>query len=146
MTFFRGRNLALGLMILVLAGCVAQTTPPPATAPRPLQAVADPNAGKPLLLGGIKSYEDGEYGNAESYLMQALGAGLTAKADLIQIHKYLAFVYCVTNRAGLGEVEFGKVLTLNPQFALDPSEEGHPLWGPVFLRAKAKAAQIKKSA
>jgi Tfp pilus assembly protein PilF len=140
MTFFRGRSSAL-VLILVLAGCATQT----ATVPRPQQAV-DPNAGKPLLLAGIKSYEDGEYGNAERYLMQALGAGLAAKADLIRAHKYLAFVYCVSNRAGLGEVEFGKVLALNPQFTLDPSEEGHPLWGPVFLRAKAKAAQIKKSA
>jgi len=146
MTFFRGRSSAL-VLILVLAGCAAQstTTTAPTAPPRPQQA-ADPNAGKPLLLGGIKSYEDGEYGNAENYLMQALGAGLTAKSDLIQIHKYLALVYCVTNRAGLGEVEFGKVLALNPQFALGPSEEAHPLWGPVFLRAKAKAAQIKKSA
>jgi Tfp pilus assembly protein PilF len=140
MTFFRGRSSAL-VLILVLAGCATQT----AKVPQP-QQVADPNAGKPLLLGGIKSYEDGEYGNAERYLMQALGAGLAGKADLIRVHKYLAFVYCVSNRAGLGEVEFGKVLALNPQFTLDPSEEGHPLWGPVFLRAKAKAAQVKKSA
>jgi Tfp pilus assembly protein PilF len=138
MTFFRGRSSAL-VLILVLAGCATQQTTVP-------QRVADPNAGKPLLLGGIKSFEDGEYGNAERYLMQALGAGLAAKADLIRAHKYLAFVYCVSNRAGLGEVEFGKVLALNPQFTLDQSEEGHPLWGPVFLRAKAKAAQIKKSA
>jgi Tfp pilus assembly protein PilF len=138
MTFFRGRSSAL-VLILVLAGCATQQKTVP-------QQVADPNAGKPLLLGGIKSFEDGEYGNAEKYLMQALGAGLAGKADLIRVHKYLAFVYCVSNRAGLGEVEFGKVLALNPQFTLDQSEEGHPLWGPVFLRAKAKAAQIKKSA
>jgi hypothetical protein len=36
---------------------------------------------------------------------------------------------------------FRKALALKPDFELTPAEAGHPVWGPVFRSAKAKAGK-----
>jgi hypothetical protein len=48
----------------------------------------------------------------------------------------LAFSYCVTSKAQLCRQQFERALKIDPSFELLPSEIGHPIWGPVFLKAK----------
>jgi Tfp pilus assembly protein PilF len=125
----------LGLVIvLIFAGC---------TLFKP--QLADSNKGKLLLTVGIKSYEDGDLKNAEIYIKDALAAGLDEKADKIKAHKYLAFIYCISSRTGLGGEEFKKAFELDPEFELDKAEAGHPIWGPIYRSIKAKLAIKKKS-
>jgi hypothetical protein len=50
--------------------------------------------------------------------------------------KYTAFSYCVTSRPAQCRQAFDKALKLDPAFELAPGEYGHPLWGPVFAKAK----------
>jgi hypothetical protein len=42
----------------------------------------------------------------------------------------------VTSRQTLCRQQFDKALKLDPSFDLEPGEHGHPLWGPVFTKAK----------
>jgi hypothetical protein len=54
--------------------------------------------------------------------------------------KYQAFSYCVTSRPAPCRQAFDRALRLDPSFDLAPGEHGHPLWGPVFTKAKQAAA------
>lgn len=51
--------------------------------------------------------------------------------------KYLAFSYCVTNQLQACQQAFYDALRIDPYFKLSPSEAGHPIWGPVFLKARS---------
>jgi Tfp pilus assembly protein PilF len=86
---------------------------------------------------GIKQYEDGKYPEALQNLQGALDIGLL-KSEQVEAHKYMAFIYCVSNREKQCREEFKKVLEINPDFELKPAEAGHPLWGPVFVSVKSK--------
>jgi Tfp pilus assembly protein PilF len=85
---------------------------------------------------GIKQYEDGKYPEALKNLQGALDIGLL-KSEQVEAHKYMAFIYCVSNREKQCRDEFQIVLQINPDFELKPAEAGHPLWGPVFKSVKA---------
>ena len=50
--------------------------------------------------------------------------------------KYMAFSYCVTSRQTLCKQQFDKAFKISPTFDLAPGEKGHPLWTPMFERAK----------
>ncbi|MBI3230981.1 MAG: TssQ family T6SS-associated lipoprotein, partial [Burkholderiales bacterium] len=63
-------------------------------------------------------------------------AGNKDKAVQIDAAKFMAFSYCVTNRNALCRQQFERALKLDPSFDLAAGEKGHPLWGPVFLKAK----------
>lgn len=95
-------------------------------------------SGEKDLAEGIRQYEEGQYRVAQKSLQAALDAGLSAKADRIKAHKYLAFSYCVTDRERQCREEFRSILDLDPRFDLSPAEAGHPLWGPVFRGVKAE--------
>jgi hypothetical protein len=45
----------------------------------------------------------------------------------------------VTSRPGPCRETFDKALRLDPSFDLAPGEHGHPLWGPVFTKARQAA-------
>jgi len=90
------------------------------------------------LAAGIRSYESGDYEDAQRLLQRSVDEGLTFKSDQINAHKYLAFVYCVSNEQSKCREEFRKVLELDPRFELDRSEAGHPIWGPVFRSVRSK--------
>ena len=90
------------------------------------------------LSTGIQSYEDGDYKTAAKDLQSALDLGLTFESDAVQAHKYLAFIYCMTNREKQCRDEFRKALEKDGKFDLKPAEAGHPLWGPVFRAVKAE--------
>src|SRR4051812_4141927 len=79
--------------VLWLAGCVQQPITPVG-----LTDVAERPAEK-ALLAGIRAYEDGQYPDAERQLGTALKTGLASARDRAAAHKYLAFIYCTSNRA-----------------------------------------------
>ncbi len=116
---------------IVLAASCAQ---PPA-APLGLMDVAERPAEK-ALLAGIRAYEDGQYPEAERQLGNALQTGLASPRDRAAANKYLAFVYCTSNRAAECESAFRSARKADPAFALGKSETGHPLWGPVYKRVQ----------
>lgn len=93
------------------------------------------------LLAGIRAYEDGNYKNALKLLQGALDAGLILPPDRVTAHKYLAFIHCSHGRESQCRQEFREALEINARFELDPSEAGHPAWGPVFKSVKAEMAR-----
>lgn len=113
---------------------VTTTTPAPAEAPR---AVATNVTDIQVLKEGIALYNDGDYNGS----IKKLGSApeiWTSHNKSIQVSalKYMAFSYCVTSRALLCRQQFEHALKIDPSFDLLPSEIGHPIWGPVFLKAK----------
>jgi hypothetical protein len=101
-------------------------------------ATPSPVAAAPVASGlkeGIAMYNNGDYNDA----IKRLGApDVTggSKATQLEALKYTAFSYCVTSRQTLCRLQFEKALKLDPSFDLEAGEHGHPLWGPVFVKAK----------
>jgi Tfp pilus assembly protein PilF len=91
--------------------------------------------GEAQLKQGIKDYEDGRLTQASVNFQSALDAGLK-EAEQVTAHKYLAFIYCVTKRERQCRAHFRTALEIDPSFELTAAEAGHPMWGPVFRKAK----------
>jgi Flp pilus assembly protein TadD len=97
--------------------------------------VAAPAPSSTGLKEGIALYNNGDYNGA----IKRLGAADVAagpKTTQLEALKYTAFSYCVTSRQTLCRQQFEKALKLDASFDLEPGEHGHPLWGPVFVKAK----------
>jgi Tfp pilus assembly protein PilF len=124
------KPLAAATLVLAtaLTGCVL---PPPA--PPGLMDVAERPAEK-ALLAGMRAYDDAQYAQAEKLLNQALKVGLASPRDRAVAHKYLAFVYCTSDRMLACEAEFRAARVDDPAFALSKSEAGHPQWGPIWRK------------
>jgi hypothetical protein len=101
---------------------------------REFQRLFEPK-GEALLKQGIKDYEDGRLTDASATFQGALDAGLN-EADQVTAHKYLAFIHCVSKRERQCRAHFRTALELNPSFELSTAEAGHPMWAPVFRKAK----------
>ncbi len=84
------------------------------------------------LKSGIAKYEEGNYGEALRLLQASLGEGLASRTDQARTYKYLAFIYCVTDRLPQCQQEFNNAFSADPKFSLTAAEAGHPGWGPVF--------------
>jgi Tfp pilus assembly protein PilF len=97
-----------------------------------------PRKAEQELSSGLKSYENGDYHIAAKYLQNALNDGLTFKSDRVTAHKYLAFVYCVSDRKKQCREQFKEAKEINPDFELSAAEAGHPIWGPVFREVQAE--------
>lgn len=123
------RSLLLLTVLLTGSGCTALVPP---DGYRRLE-------GQIYLGQGIAFYEEGNYRASARRLMFALEEGLTT-ADRVQAHKYLGFVSCISGRQLTCREEFAIALKLDPTFELDEAESGHPIWGPVFRKAKADSA------
>lgn len=91
------------------------------------------------LQEGIRLYNDGDYNGAIRRL-SARDLNNAALATRLSALKYTAFSYCLTSRPVLCRQSFDKALHLDPSFDLAPGEHGHPLWGPVFTKAKQTVA------
>lgn len=117
----------------------ASTTAPTRPTPTPESARVAPAipADIQALNEGIALYNDGDYNAAIAKLGNAPAIwGMQKKSTQLTALKYMAFSYCVSSRAAQCKQQFERALKLDPTFDLQPSEIGHPLWGPVFLRAK----------
>ena len=139
MTILRHRILLVLLGIMILSNCAS----PPEKSPPPTQP--PPSAGEQLLAKGIKSYEEGEYNSAAKSLQDAIKAGLPQKIDSAKAHKYLAFIACGSNNVKRCQDEFRKAFEDDPAFTLDPAEEGHPVWGPVYRKVRDQMKSKKKT-
>jgi Flp pilus assembly protein TadD len=127
------------LCATLLAGCAQMpfggAAKPAATARTEAASSAPAAQAQAGLKEGIALYNDGNYNDA----IKRLGlADVTAgpKATQLEALKYTAFSYCLTSRQALCRQQFEKALKLDASFDLEPGEHGHPLWGPVFVRAK----------
>lgn len=87
------------------------------------------------LAKGIKLYEMAYYPDAIAMIQHSLLDGLR-KPDQVRAYKYLAFSYCVSEKERLCREMFKKAFDINPGFDLQDAEQGHPIWGPVFLNVK----------
>jgi Tfp pilus assembly protein PilF len=116
----------------LLAACAALEPPPPA----PVIAITDltQRPAEQALLGGIRAYEDAQYETAEKSLRDALRLGLAAPRDTANAHKYLAFIFCTSNRFNECETAFIAAKKADPGFDLNKTEIGHPLWGSVYRK------------
>ena len=88
------------------------------------------------LREGIRLYNEGDFNGAIKRLNSSdirSGAPLRTRTTAL---KYTAFSYCVTSRPRQCQQAFEKALKIDPDFSLEPGEQGHPLWGPAFERAK----------
>jgi hypothetical protein len=124
----RLQRLCPAVLVVLLAACVQ--TPP---APVGLTEVTARPAER-ALLGGLRAYDDAQYGEAEKLMRQALQTGLASPRDRAAAHKHLAFILCTSNRSAECELEFRAARVADPAFVLSRSEAGHPLWGPVYQR------------
>ena len=154
-------TLACLLAAVLLAGCaqtpiVGSGNEPPST-PRPAEAVVhhphtEP-AGRAIpadpvqlaLRDGIEAFDNGDYNGAIKKL-RAAEIAKSSKANQLIAIKYTAFSYCVSGRPRQCRQQFDKALKLDPAFELGSGETGHPLWGPVFARAKKSKPTMAKSA
>ncbi|BFM19647.1 TssQ family T6SS-associated lipoprotein [Gilvimarinus japonicus] len=84
---------------------------------------------------GKSHFHAGNYNQAETDLIGATTWHATSGTQLVAL-KYLAFTYCVTDRATLCRHAFNKALQLDPRFELSEAEVTHPLWGPQFKLAR----------
>lgn len=90
------------------------------------------------LKSGIAYYEDGNYAQAQRALQGALNSGLASRTDQARAYKYLAFIYCVTERIPQCRQEFSNAIAADPKFTLSAAEAGHPTWGPVFRGVRGR--------
>jgi hypothetical protein len=117
------------------APAVREAPPRPKEKPRERDDTPSPSAG---LQEGIRLYNDGDYNGAIKRL-SARDVNNGPLATRLTALKYMAFSYCVTSRPGPCRQAFDRALRLDPSFDLAPGEHGHPLWGPVFTKAKQAA-------
>jgi hypothetical protein len=96
---------------------------------------AAPRRDQVALREGINLYNDGDFSGAIRRLSSSDIATGSVATRLTAL-KYTAFSYCVTSRPAPCRQSFEKALKLDPSFDLAAGEHGHPLWGPVFKRAK----------
>ena len=135
MSFFR--TIAICMMPLILL--TACSTAPKPGKPQDIPKTSRPedlNRGGSFYDAGITYYEEGEYEAAEKNLKFALTLGLALPEDNTKAHKFLAFLYCSSERRTLCENEFKKAFEINPGFTLSPGESGHPMWQPVYDKVK----------
>ncbi|MGJ7918279.1 TssQ family T6SS-associated lipoprotein [Massilia sp. LXY-6] len=125
---------------------VERDTSPPREAAKPRDRDRSDGPGVPDtaketsgLREGIRLYNEGDFNGAIRRLSQR-DVNNGPMATRLEALKYLAFSYCVTSRPAPCRQAFDRALRLDPSFDLAPGEHGHPLWGPVFTKAKQAAA------
>ena len=133
--FVLAKILTMAACLVLLAGCASGTA---SGIPNPFAALFPGSKAEQALSAGVRQFEEGEYAKATQSLQSALDLGLAGDSDRIKAHKYLAFIHCVSGRQRTCRDEFGKALEINPSMELEPSERGHPIWGPQFRSAKIR--------
>ena len=133
---FRTTVLIAASAALLSACGMFQRAPAPAPPPAPVVSVIELTSrpAERALLAGLRAYDDAQYPQAEEQLKLALKTGLASPHDQAGAQKYLAFIYCTTQRQSMCEAAFLAARQADPAFALSKGEAGHPLWGPVYKR------------
>jgi hypothetical protein len=100
------------------------------------RAEAESGRDQAALRDGIRLYNEGDFNGAIRRLgSDDIRASSPARIRVTAL-KYTAFSYCVTSRPKQCEQAFERALKIDPDFTLDAGEEGHPLWGPAYERAR----------
>lgn len=100
------------------------------------RAEAQSGRDQAALREGIRLYNEGDFNGAIKRLSSNdIRSNSPARVRVAAL-KYQAFSYCVTSRPKQCEQAFEKALKIDPDFTLESGEQGHPLWGPAFDRAK----------
>ncbi|QOL52030.1 TssQ family T6SS-associated lipoprotein [Massilia litorea] len=100
------------------------------------EARAEAGRDQAALREGVRLYNEGDFNGAIKRLSSNDIRANSPTKIRVEALKYQAFSYCVTSRPKQCEQAFEKALKIDPDFTLDSGEQGHPLWGPVFERAK----------
>jgi tetratricopeptide (TPR) repeat protein len=95
------------------------------------------SAGEKIIVEASKIYDDADYNKAIKRFQDALKETLTT-TEQVTAHKFMAFSYCLSNRATQCRSEFEAAFKVDANFDLSPAEAGHPAWGPSFRAVKAK--------
>ncbi|MHB1676913.1 MAG: TssQ family T6SS-associated lipoprotein [Sulfuriferula sp.] len=132
------RLILIFLLPLFITGCASS-----AIRDTGLDKLA-PRKAEQELSAGINNYDNGNYQTAAHDLQNSINQGLTFTSDQVTAHKYLAFIYCISERKKLCSDEFKKALALDPHFELSATEAGHPIWGPVYRHVKKETSQTRK--
>jgi Tfp pilus assembly protein PilF len=129
LTGFNSQRLTTAIAALALTTLLVGCAAPPAQV-----GLSDLSArpGEKALLAGIRAYEEAQYSEAEKSLTEGLAAGFTVKKDASLAHKYLAFIYCTSERTEDCKKSFLAARAADPSFNLTKKEVGHPQWGPVY--------------
>jgi len=149
MTTHRSAHIVwLAAAALALAACqqlLPGTTSGQAATPQISEETLRERA-KEQLAAGIRQYDAGEYDAAVKSLADSLEHGMLAKADQSRARKYIAFSHCVSGREQQCRAEFRKAFEINPDFALTPAEDGHPIWGPIYRDVRTQLITEREAA
>jgi hypothetical protein len=132
----KNRLLPLVLAASLLAGCAEMPFFGGSTSGGQHRRADSAQPREPAALReGVRLYNEGDFNGAIRRLSSNDIANASVRTRVTAL-KYTAFSYCVTERPTQCRQSFEKALRLDPSFNLTPGEHGHPLWGPVFVRAK----------
>ena len=107
-------------------------------APRPERPAAERD--DVALREGIALYENGDFNGAIKRLGSSDLNGGSVRNRVTAL-KYTAFSYCVTSRPDPCRRAFERAMRLDAGFELTPGEQGHPMWGPAYLKARQAAGR-----
>ena len=129
-------------LTLLMTGCATLRRPADAptgpTTPAPPATQSEPaDAG---LIAGPHLFENGDYAGAARALGSALARGGGTPAERVRGYKYLAFSECVLGHKAACREAFRNAFMVDPEFALERAEVGHPMWGPVYREVKKEMA------
>ncbi|MBX7150545.1 hypothetical protein K1X84_02810, partial [bacterium] len=85
---------------------------------------------------GIESYKQRDYDKARQSFTQASTSKKLSTAQMVTLHKHLAFIYAIQKQNAEAADEFLKAFTLDKSFTLDKAEMGNPYWTPAFEDAQ----------
>jgi hypothetical protein len=118
----------------------AKTRPvmPTALPPPPPEVVVpvEPSASEKSLAVALASFDRGEYSLAMKQLQPLTTDTELGTPDRLKAIKSLAFAQCLTRAVLACRKTFETAFQLDPDFDLAPTEQGHPVWGPQFLKAR----------
>jgi len=126
-------SILLMFAALVAAGCTTLPGDEAATMSRPTET----SEGRRWLERGIEQFEQGRFADAIRLLQESPEIAADAPEVRAEALKYIAFAQCVSGRRIACRRTFDALLLLDPGYALNAAEAGHPAWGPEFERARA---------
>lgn len=116
---------------------------PAATPSVPVAVPAEPSPSELALASALATYERGEYAAAIRQLTPLTTDNALDRAGQLRALKSLAFSQCLSRALTACRKTFERALHLDSKFDLAPAEQGHPVWGPQFERARKAVAGVK---
>jgi len=103
----------------------------------------EPSEGETKLADAITAFDRGEYDLVIRQLTPLVAEDSLDRASQLRALKTLAFSQCVSRALTACRRSFERAFRIDSGFHLAPAEQGHPVWGPQFERAR-KAVKEKK--